>query len=86
MRVSVKKNDPGYSNYSHRFKVFLNGEELKYCFTADEELGMVWVHDIEKFRADVDKNKFLKHDKNGNITNRVDIKSKVLIGNVEIRK
>jgi len=44
MRASVKKNDPGYFPDAHKHRVFLNGEFLKHCFTADEEKGLAWVH------------------------------------------
>jgi len=43
MRASVRKGDPGYSAAAHKNKIFLDGGELLLCFTADEELGKVWV-------------------------------------------
>jgi hypothetical protein len=39
MRVSVHKDDCGYRTDACDFNVFLDGELLKSCFTADEELG-----------------------------------------------
>lgn len=39
MRVSVSKNDKGFVVDASNYEVFLNGEKLSNCFTADEELG-----------------------------------------------
>lgn len=41
MRVSVKKEDPGYREDIEVYgtKVFLDGKEIHHCFTADEETG-----------------------------------------------
>jgi hypothetical protein len=44
MRVSVKKNDSGYRPDYRYYEVFLDGQKLDNCFTADEERGEVWVH------------------------------------------
>lgn len=41
MRVSVRRSDSGYVDFSHRVKVIFNGEELRHCITADEELNYV---------------------------------------------
>ncbi len=47
MRVSLKKNDPGYRNYRPGQRSFLNGEEVTFrCFTADEERGEVHVYKL----------------------------------------
>jgi hypothetical protein len=43
MRVSVKKDDPGYREDAWRFHVLLDGKQLDCCFTADEDLGEAWV-------------------------------------------
>jgi hypothetical protein len=46
-RVSSEKNDPGYAQLcaaaanGKRTQVFLNGKEISYCITADEEQGFV---------------------------------------------
>lgn len=37
MRLSVRNSDPGYSADAFRACVFLDGAELRHCFTADEE-------------------------------------------------
>lgn len=52
MRVSLNKNDPGYREDAHRFKAYLNGYEVEYCFTADDDLGVCLCHDVETFRRD----------------------------------
>ncbi len=41
MRISVNKDDPGSREDAYDAKVFLDGKELKACYTADEEMGMV---------------------------------------------
>jgi hypothetical protein len=45
MRVSTLKDDPGYANLQMFLgcTVLLNGAEVRFCFTADEEHGMVVV-------------------------------------------
>jgi len=45
MRKSVRKDDPGYDPKAVRCAVFLDGQKLKYCITADEELGKAWVYE-----------------------------------------
>lgn len=37
MRLSVRHGDPGLCAEAYRARVFLDGVELKHCFTADEE-------------------------------------------------
>lgn len=43
MRVSTNETDEGYINWLNRedrvYIVYLDGEELKHCQTADEEKG-----------------------------------------------
>lgn len=43
MRLTVLDDDPGVKvePYRERYKVFLDGIEVKYCFTADDEKGEV---------------------------------------------
>jgi hypothetical protein len=47
MRVSANENDPGYANFAmatangKKVSVFLDGEEIRSCVTADDELGFV---------------------------------------------
>lgn len=43
MRVSVNKNDPGYFIGAQRCEVYLDGEFVESCLTADEEKGEVVV-------------------------------------------
>lgn len=43
MRISVKKNDPGFN--PAKCLVYLDGEDItQECHTADEEEGKVWVN------------------------------------------
>lgn len=43
MRLTVLDDDPGVKiePYRERYKVFVDGIEVKYCFTADDEKGEV---------------------------------------------
>ncbi len=44
MRISLDPQDPAFNPAIGKWcKVWLNGEELKYCVTADEERGEVYV-------------------------------------------
>lgn len=47
MRLSVRKNDPGYSRHSYRAKVFVDGKQIHNCFTADEEIGEAFCHAVD---------------------------------------
>ncbi len=43
MRISVIESDPGFnSKLSLLVAIFLDGEKLDNCFTADEELGIAY--------------------------------------------
>ena len=44
MRISVIKEDPGFSPDSYKYKVQLNDLVLEDCVTADEELGLAVVY------------------------------------------
>ena len=44
MRVSVKKQDPGYVPDPQNYEVFLDGEKLLNCHTADEEKGIAYCY------------------------------------------
>ena len=48
MRVSILKNDPGYSDAALYCTAYLNGKLLEHCITADEELGIVIVQEYNK--------------------------------------
>lgn len=48
MRISVRKDDPGYHQFAYRCKVHLNGEPIEGCFTADEEAGEAHIHKRDK--------------------------------------
>jgi len=84
--MSVKKDDPGYFKYAREFRAFLDGEQIDQSHTADEELGKIWVNDIERFKEEVKKNPWAIYDKDDNIINDIDLHSKELTGKVEIRR
>lgn len=44
MRVSVVKGDPGYKNVTHNINVYLDGNKVDRCITADDQLGLVVVY------------------------------------------
>lgn len=43
------KGDPGYSERAVGVRVFLDGFPVEKCVTADEEAGLVIVHDVDAF-------------------------------------
>jgi hypothetical protein len=52
MRLSVDKDDPGYSPDAFKAKVTLDGVELRNCVTADEEQGVAICYIDKPFRGD----------------------------------
>jgi hypothetical protein len=74
MRISVRKGDPGYKLDAFKHEVFLDGEKLQRCFTADEETGQAWVYAIDKQGKLIIDNYGRKS------------KERILTGKVEIRK
>lgn len=46
MRLSVDKDDPGYKPelLAKSVRVFVNGIQIAYCVTADEEKRVVYCH------------------------------------------
>jgi len=47
MRLSVKKDDPGYHEKARwEHQPYLDGKKVDHCFTADEEMGCVWCHKV----------------------------------------
>ena len=48
MRVSADKNDPGYNPSAFGTEVYLNGEKLRNCVTADDKKGIVIVYAEDK--------------------------------------
>jgi len=46
MRKSVDKKDPGYSEDSYLYDVYLDDKQVHKCVTADEETGEVWFYDV----------------------------------------
>ena len=64
MRLSVIKNDPGYQPDAYNYEVFLDGERIQHCFTADTDQGLVWVYYKGKYakqRILKGKVKIVKH-------------------------
>ena len=47
MRISVDKHDPGYNPTVFGSEVFLNGEILNNCITADDEKGIAIVYETD---------------------------------------
>jgi len=43
MRLSVRKTDPGYHPMAWGAVVYLNGQKIRGCFTADEEKGEIFL-------------------------------------------
>ena len=76
MRISVDKNDPGYTSPSilsyTSFKIYLDGQEQRKVITADE--GKEY---ILKYKTDDKGNHILTEDK-------TDVEVKEVYGNVEI--
>ena len=47
MRLSIRKGDPGFNlQLAVNAKVFVDGVEVKGCYTADEELGIAYCYKI----------------------------------------
>jgi hypothetical protein len=73
MRLTVLDDDPGIRIYpGQRYKVYLDGEEVKSCFTADDENG-------EVIAAVLDE-----HDRM--IAENGEVKWQTLFGTVRIKK
>lgn len=98
MRVSMKKNDPGYVEDGHNYEVFLNGEKLEGCVTADEEKGEVTVYERDRdgrilmdiFDGDVLVKEKIPAGEQDHLVfgeNKVaSFREKLLTGTVEVRK
>lgn len=72
MRISKRRDDPGYTLVANSCWAYLDGKKVQYCTTADEEEGFVMVLDT---------------DENGKIKIVNDaLVDKFLYGKVEIRK
>lgn len=54
MRISCDERDSGYPTYiahgerARKARVLLNGDDVKFCITADEELGEILVYSTDK--------------------------------------
>lgn len=53
MRVSVRKDDPGYRNIIRGQRVYLDGVEQHRVVVADERLGIVEKHLLDEKRQPV---------------------------------
>ncbi len=73
MRISVRPSDPGYSAKAFGATVYLDGKKIKKCFTADDELGVVYCCELdEKGQVQIDPE------------NENNLKETEMRGNVEI--
>ena len=75
MRKSLEPTDKSYNKLANRYiyKAFLNGKEVPFCVTADEEIGY-----IMRLKEDKDGNSVEKEDKSG-------IETEELYGDVVIK-
>lgn len=73
MRLSVNKNDPGYSPKAFGARVFVDGTEITNCFTADEESGEAFVYIVDD------------HGRHVFSPLHTDIETTVIRGKVDIR-
>lgn len=67
MRISSDKDDPSYHWLASRCVVKFNGSLLRRWVTADEETGMVEVHDIRNGKVDVCNGKVKTRVKHGHV-------------------
>jgi hypothetical protein len=74
MRLSVKHNDPGYSEEAHHYRAFLNGAEIHHAFTADDVEGKIW-----KYKEGPDGKLMLNET-------RTELLTEMLTGKVELRR
>ena len=47
MRVSADQADPGYTSIAGALVVYVDGQELPWAITADEETGEAWCYGRE---------------------------------------
>lgn len=45
MRISIRKDDPGYKENANKYRITFNGQERTDVFTADEEKGLIHCYD-----------------------------------------
>ncbi len=48
MRVSFRESDPGYNAKAVGTEIYLDGEKIEQCFTADEELGIAYCYELNE--------------------------------------
>lgn len=69
MRVSVEKDDPGYRPGVYAAEIFLNGERLTRCFTADSDAGIAICAKVDKQGNVMHRDgKILTETKRGNVS------------------
>jgi hypothetical protein len=44
MRISIFRDDPGFTEQAYQYHIFVDGVERTDCFTADEEEGKAWAY------------------------------------------
>ena len=47
MRMSARESDPGYENLNFNCYIYLDGVIIENCFTADEEMGVVYCYQTD---------------------------------------
>ena len=73
MRVSIRSDDPGYDYNAIGSKVFVDGVEVKNCFTADEEMGVAWCFAVDE------EGKFFIDPENTDSCKEIEVRGKVRI-------
>ena len=74
MRISMDKADRGYNTLiGPRAKIFLDGEEVKNCVTADEELGLVICYLVEENKLITRGGRFVMIERHGAVRIVIDL-------------
>lgn len=60
MRISTDEEDSGYKPDYWRYRVHLDGQELRRCITADTQRGEVLVYDKRDYGKKNPRTKLLK--------------------------
>lgn len=78
MRLSVRKDDPGYPAWSRidqkaEVRVYLDGIQVEECITADEEAGYVLCNKLKNGKPFITKTQEVATEKrHGRVEIRVD--------------
>lgn len=62
MRISLKKDDPGYQENANKYRVMFDGIERLDCFTADEELGEIHCYVIKASKVTGERMRLLDNN------------------------